>query len=654
MAYAFRKAGSLTARRSCNNTTWRMAPFALCRRPISWYDPREREFYTRAVAERHRLWTDPYTFYPDFGTGITRTEAIFDEDRQLHAVVTADYEIGELSGVLAANADASAPMLVFTPDGVVLATSARDASFLPKEPAKDRPLQVRDLLYPPLHDFFEHRGQAQPGGVRTFSSGGKTFVAIERVLDLGSGLRWHLATLLEEDTLVVAARAQARAGVLASALVSLVGASLAAMIAIGINRLRAQWTRAEERAGVAIEHARELGSYRLTKLLGTGGMGEVYRARHRMLAREAAIKLIRTDVPGVDRAVLEARFEREATVLARLRSPHTVSVLDYGRTTDGRLFLVMELLEGLPLDRLVTTYGPQPVARVVPMLVGVCRSLSEAHAAGLVHRDIKPANIFLCYDGDGVERVKVLDFGLAKVPRVTSLTVEGAIAGTPDYMSPEQARGAELDARSDLYSLGCTAFFLLSGRTVFQESNALGTVLAHQITAPPSLSESASQSIPAELERLVSSCLQKAPEARPSSAAGLAQALAQVPIPAERGVSAEFIRAWWDRANTSQEAPPATAPAPSAPLAPSSEVPPLAPLPSPWSKQSTVPPASIPAASGPVPSGPVPSGPVPSRPVPPPSSHTSTRHALSGTSDAAITAPPEAIRPPRGTRNGAA
>ncbi|HET9960395.1 MAG TPA: protein kinase [Polyangiaceae bacterium] len=516
-------------------------------RDEKFYDPRERTFYRNAVQAGHRIWTEPYPFLPDYRSGITRAEAVLAANSKLHAVITADYDITELSGLLESGVRLHTPTVVFTPSGSLLAVSGIHDPGLTRAPSSTRPLQFRDLKSPLLRTFFETRaGQAPAVGARSFRVGDRNHVALEHRLSLGPELDFRLAALLDEASLLDSAHRQAREGLFTSLAISLLGVLLSIGVAMGIQRLRLQRANADQRATLAIQQARELGSYRLIEPLGSGGMGEVWRAEHRMLARPAAIKLMRTDLPGVDPSVLEARFELEARTLSQLRSPNTVSVFDYGRTTDGRLFLVMELLEGLPLDKLVEKFGPQPVGRIIPMLIGVCRCLSEAHSAGLVHRDIKPANIFLCYDGEGVERVKVLDFGLAKVARGAGLTAEGSVAGTPDYMAPEQARGTAIDGRADLYALGCTAFFLLTGRPVFLEATALGTVLAHQMTAPPALTQCTSQWIPSELELLILRCLSKDPEYRPRSAASLLRALQDIRIPDAQRASAEFLREWWE------------------------------------------------------------------------------------------------------------
>jgi eukaryotic-like serine/threonine-protein kinase len=289
--------------------------------------------------------------------------------------------------------------------------------------------------------------------------------------------------------------------------------------------------------GHQVGRARELGSYRLGELLGRGGMGEVYLATHRMLARPAAIKLIRAEAlageDGTKAQLATARFRREAEAAARLKSPHTVQLYDFGVTDEGRLYLVMELLDGLDLDSLVRRDGPLTAARVVHILRQVCESLEEAHDVGLVHRDIKPANIHLGRIGREADFVKVLDFGLVKSIEGTGdddhlATVAGMTLGTPAYMAPEMVQSETIDGRADLYSLGCVAYFLLTGELVFQGETAIQTMFMHMQQAPVPPSERTQNPIPPALERLILTCLAKQPEDRPGSASDLAAGLAQV------------------------------------------------------------------------------------------------------------------------------
>jgi serine/threonine-protein kinase len=290
------------------------------------------------------------------------------------------------------------------------------------------------------------------------------------------------------------------------------------------------------RLGQQVSREREMGSYRLGDLLGRGGMGEVYLATHRMLARPAAIKLIRPEVLAAGDAAMAqtavARFRREAEAAARLRSPHTVELYDFGVTEDGTFYLVMELLQGRNLELLVREQGPLDSARVVHILRQVCDSLEEAHSYGLVHRDIKPANIHLGRLGLREDFVKVLDFGLVRSfdgPSEESLTgAAGMTPGTPAYMAPEMAHDRTVDGRADIYSLGCVAHYLLTGRLVFEGDTPLQTILKHLQQAPEPPSRVGDRPIPPQFDELVLACLAKQPEDRPPSASVLSQRLAQL------------------------------------------------------------------------------------------------------------------------------
>ena len=302
--------------------------------------------------------------------------------------------------------------------------------------------------------------------------------------------------------------------------------------------------------GTEVKRARDLGSYSLEEKLGQGGMGEVWRARHRMLARPAAIKLIRPSLAGRNGVSAEAvrRFEREAQVIARLRSPHTVNLFDFGIAADGAFYYAMELLDGLDTDRLVRGFGPMPFERVIYLLRQVCHSLSEAQSCGLVHRDIKPANIFLCRYGEEYDFVKVLDFGIVGTVRDGGETSpmhtrENAPPGTPAFMAPEQAMGPELDGRADIYATGCVAYWLLTGEFVFTAETPMGLILKHAQAPPPAPSTRASLPIPRSLDDLVLSCLAKDPTDRPQSARELSLRLRDM-----EGADAwtqERAREWW-------------------------------------------------------------------------------------------------------------
>lgn len=290
--------------------------------------------------------------------------------------------------------------------------------------------------------------------------------------------------------------------------------------------------------GKDVTRARQLGSYHLRDKLGSGGMGEVWRAEHRMLARPAAIKLIRPELMGDPAAVNVhlQRFEREVQSTAQLRSPNTIQIYDYGVTSDGVFYYVMELLDGIDLQRTINRYGTLDPARVVHILRQVCHSLGEAHAQGLVHRDIKPANVFLCRYGRELDFAKVLDFGLVKYERHApgysgeSVTQAGFFTGTPAYASPELARGEHnvIDARSDVYSLGCLGFYLLTGRTVFEAENPMQMLMKQATEEPPAPSTVAPRSVPPSLDRVILDCLAKETADRIQSADELRERLTLV------------------------------------------------------------------------------------------------------------------------------
>ncbi len=307
--------------------------------------------------------------------------------------------------------------------------------------------------------------------------------------------------------------------------------------------------------GQAEKRAQALGSYQLVERIGSGGMGEVWRGEHTMLARPAAIKLIKAELVGRMGGDAEeetlARFTREARTTAGLTSPHTVELYDFGLSAEGTFYYAMELLRGVDLDTLVTRGGVLAPGRVIHLLRQACASLAEAHLAGMVHRDIKPANIFVCRIGLDEDFVKVLDFGLVactecekRDPDAAKLTQQGFVVGTPAFMAPEQADGNDqVDARADIYALGCVAYFLLTGRLVFESSSAFHMMVDHLKTPPPPLSSRTEQKIPADLEELVMACLAKEPAERPASAAALDKALRACQQSAPW--SQEDARAWW-------------------------------------------------------------------------------------------------------------
>jgi hypothetical protein len=328
--------------------------------------------------------------------------------------------------------------------------------------------------------------------------------------------------------------------------------ALLILSAIGIFIAMLFMARQQRELQKAVREARHLGQYTLETKLGAGGMGTVYRARHAMLRRPTAVKLL--DVDKVSDAAI-ARFEREVQITSGLTHPNTVAIFDFGRTPEGVFYYAMEYLEGTNLDDLVAGAGPLPEARALFLLRQICGSLAEAHARGLVHRDVKPANIFLTCRGDLYDFVKVLDFGLVKTmsSKEAGLTAANAVTGTPLYLSPEAVNHPEqVDARSDVYAIGAVAYFLLTGTPVFRGESIMEICLNHVRTAPDTPSARLGKPIHPVLERIVLRCLAKAPAERPATAAVLLGELETCTI--EPSWTAAQAAEWWSRRQASSGA----------------------------------------------------------------------------------------------------
>jgi serine/threonine-protein kinase len=298
-----------------------------------------------------------------------------------------------------------------------------------------------------------------------------------------------------------------------------------------------------------VEQAQRVGQYTLEEKIGEGGMGAVYRARHALLRRPTAVKLLPPDKAGLQNLT---RFEREVQLTSQLTHPNTVAIFDYGHTPEGIFYYAMEYLDGLDLERVVAIDGPQPPSRVVHILTMICGALVEAHGIGLVHRDIKPANVILCERGGLPDVAKVVDFGLVKQlsgsDSNASIGPDGhaGVVGTPHYMSPEGITSPDrVDARSDIYALGALAYFLLTGTPVFH-GNTIVEVCGHHLhTAPERPSVRLGHPLPDTLERVVLACLEKDPSRRPQSASELRGRLSDCGLPRW---TEEQARAWWSDA----------------------------------------------------------------------------------------------------------
>ncbi|MEO8842922.1 MAG: serine/threonine protein kinase [Kofleriaceae bacterium] len=527
------------------------------------YDPRTRAFYQLA-AQGSRAWTAPYTFFKSHETGITCTEPVFDASKALAAVITVDFDVGALSAFIARPALDQARSAVYTRDGAILASPL--ATKLPI--TGDKLLQGADLHDPAIDALFAAPG---PTGMRELATRDGTYLAsVAAIGGKRAGvlvpLDWYVATVVPARTLLGPTHRLERGGVIASAGALAIAVMLGLVLAWNVVRMRRQVATARSAARSAEARARELGSYRLVARLGAGGMGEVWRAEHRLLAREAAIKLIRAEVLQSPDGIEEVRerFRREAQVLASMKSRHTIDIFDYGVTEAGVFYYVMELLDGLDLESLVVRYGPQPAARVIQLLSQACASLAEAHDANLLHRDIKPPNLFACRAADEVDICKLLDFGIVQrfdeapaspplrplrsskpIIETPKLTQVGAMLGTPGFMAPEQILGMQLDGRADLYALGCVAFWMLTGQEVFARAAEQKLLHKHIYDPAPSLSAAMTTWCPPELEALITSCLEKDPAGRPTSARVLGTALRRIEIPAEYAWTPQRAFAWW-------------------------------------------------------------------------------------------------------------
>ncbi|HTR56046.1 MAG TPA: protein kinase [Kofleriaceae bacterium] len=525
------------------------------------YDPRTRGFYTLAARSGKRVWTEPYTFFRTHETGITCAEPVFDASHQLVAVLTVDFHVRALSSYVARPALDEARSIVFAKDGIVLAAPTAP------ELGEDRLLRAGDLHDPALEALLAQPAADSLWFAELATRDGEYLASVAPIGGARAGvavpLDWYVATVVPARTLLGPTHRLERSAIVASGGALAIAIALALVLAWNLVRMRKQVATSREEARTAQRRARELGSYRLVGKLGTGGMGEVWRAEHRLLARSVAIKLIRPEVMDDPEAVEEVRerFRREAQTLASMKSRHTIALFDYGVAEDGVFFYVMELLDGLDLESLVLRYGPQPAARVIGMLVQACASLAEAHDAGLLHRDIKPPNLVLCRAADEVDVVKLLDFGivqtanvperpsasqLGELPDTPRLTRLGATLGTPGFMAPEQILGMQLDGRADLYALGCVAWWLLTGKEVFaRDAGEARLSRAHIYDELPSLRAAAPGWIPDELEAAIASCLAKDLDDRPADARALAARLRAIAIPPEHEWSERRAVSWW-------------------------------------------------------------------------------------------------------------
>ncbi len=551
------------------------------REEVTDYDPRRRGFYQLAERTRARAWTEPYTFFRSHETGITCTEPVYDSAHQLIAVLTVDFDVGTLSTFVARPALDEARTLVTTRDGIILAYPAADKLALP---ANDKLLRYSDLNDPSLDALFRELAKPALGAALAIidleTSDGAYLASIAPIGGTRAGvtvpLDWYVATVVPARTLLGPTHALERSSMIASGGAMAFAVGIALILAWNLVRMRRQVAASRAQARSAEARARELGAYRLVARLGAGGMGEVWRAEHRLLARSAAIKLIRSEALAdpVGAPEIRERFRREAQVLASMRSRHTIDLYDYGVTDEGVFYYVMELLDGLDLESLVVREGAQPAARVIALMMQACSSLAEAHEGGLLHRDIKPPNLFLCRAADELDIIKLLDFGIVQtandtpqaatreyvppkdIPETPKLTQLGAMLGTPGFMAPEQILGMPLDGRADLYALGCVAWWLLTGKEVFPREGADAKILhKHIYEQLPALDAKMRGWCPPALQAVIEACLAKEADKRPADARQLAAMLRAIVIPPEHAWTEAKVLAWWAAYKPAKPAP---------------------------------------------------------------------------------------------------
>jgi len=507
------------------------------------YYPSKRPYFAPAVAASAPVWTAPYEFYSTKQTGITCALAMRDPlDGALLGVATVDFDLSTLSDLmrhLAANGPQGEVVFLMAQDGTLMATSLDPADGPGHDLQQSLITTVTRVL--PSDTRYQYRDLADQG---------VPLLVGLRGIQLPGAPLWFAGTYAPRSLLSQEVTAQLRR-TLWVGVIGLAGAvGLSVLLANYLARQRRIALAARAAVVTAQERLERMGSYTLIRELGVGGMGAVWLAEHQLLARPAALKLIKFDLfahTPAERAIAQGRFEREAKATASLRSRNTETLYDYGLSADGSFYYAMELLDGLDLERLVIDFGAQPVGRVVQILIQICGSLAEAHDYGMVHRDIKPANIYLCRLGTEVDVVKVLDFGLVAERTLgkTQLTGVGVVQGTPAFMAPEQAMAEPLDGRADLYAVGCIAYWLLSGKLLFDKEEPMALLLEQVSTAPRPLAEVAAQAIPFELNDLVMQLLAKAPAARPASARDVIHLLRAVRLTPEQAWSTERAETWW-------------------------------------------------------------------------------------------------------------
>lgn len=517
------------------------------------YDVTKRPHYKAAMKAKARVWSNPYLFFTSRLPGISYTAPYASPDQKIKGIISIDFNLRELSRYLR--------QLNPLPEGRIFVFS-RDLKVIgyQKNPPRSAKAFNKKLLG--LKEYPDPLLRSFVGAMPSLDTPSRKAISFrfkaEKEVILGSlvpciidrALTWYVGTMAPRRIFLTPAKRHQRTAILIAGVALIFALLLAGLFAWNLVRSRRAVREAQAAAAAAEKKIQELGSYTLIRRLGEGAMGEVWEGQHQMLARSAAIKLIRKDTMKgsvSNTTQLLNRFEREAQVTANLTSPHTVKLYDYGLSDDGTLFYVMELLKGLDLEELTSRHGPQSPGRTIHILRQVCDSLAEAHDQGLVHRDLKPANVFLSIQGTVKDFAKVLDFGVVhQQTDVDDPAMAKKIVGTPAFMAPEQINGQlPLDGRADIYALGCLGFWLLTARYLFPRDESMTMLYDHMMREPEPPSTLAPFPIPQALEDLIMQCLSKKPEDRPASAQEMAKALKAIELdPLEQWDEVQ-IESWW-------------------------------------------------------------------------------------------------------------
>ena len=504
------------------------------------FDPIHRPWFTGALESAPGVvhWTEPYPFYTNKKPGMTVSVKGEHPESGDITVFSYDVLLADISRYTMDLRPSENGMALVVSDDKRLVGLPPDERFQDERAINSGLLApVADLNHPVLDDgFAEWEKLERTTNIFPFTSNHEGWWAGFKSYDIGADQRvWEAVLVPEADFLsgINRTRNLAVAGVMG------LGILIAAMMILGAVR---SMRRNLRNAVSQIE--RTLGQYKLVYKIGDGGNGAVYRARHALLRRPTAVKLMHPEYARSETA--KARFEHEVQIMSGLANPNTVAVYDYGQSPDGTLYYVMEYLTGINLESLVQVNGPQPAARIIHILQQVCFSLNEAHEKNLIHRDIKPSNIMLCERGGMYDVIKVLDFGLVKElsEKDPALTQVNTLVGTPLYMAPEIISTPGLASpQSDLYALGAVGYFLLTGHNVFDGDSAVQICASHLHDAPVPPSQRTRQPVPEDLERIILQCLDKDPGRRPASAGELVELMSQC---RDNGLwTREDARAWW-------------------------------------------------------------------------------------------------------------